>query len=160
MADKELKIYASKAQAAYNKATPEVKAALAELFGQENLSVKITHRIKTIRDCVAACGKYYDVEFSQERTRFLTEDEIAYKEMKFIAQALNDGVVLDFTNSNQRKYYPYFSFSGRGLSLYVVFCGYARTDVAPCLCMVSEEMVRYAVSQFTKTYDTYYRNNK
>ena len=86
--DKELKIYSSKAQAAYNKANPEVKAVLSELFGKENLSVKITDRIKSIKDCVEACGKDYDVEFSQERTRFLTDDEIAYREMKFIAWLL------------------------------------------------------------------------
>jgi len=160
MADKELKIFESKAKAAYNKATPEGRDMLEQLLGKENLSVKITDRIKTIRDCVEACGKDYDVEFAYERTKWMTPDEVAYKEMKFIAQALNDGVVLDFENSYQHKYYPFFTFSGRGLSLRVVNCVGGGADVAPCLCMVSEEMVRYAVSQFHKTYETYYKNNK
>ena len=107
-----------------------------------------------------ACGKDYDVEFAHERIKYMTPDEVAYKEMKFIAQALNDGVVLDFNDSNTMKWYPYFSFSGRGLSLSDVHYGYGVAHVAPCLCMVSEELVRYAVSQFPKTYETYYKNNK
>ena len=155
----ELKIFKDKAIAAYNKASKEGKELLSDLFGKSICGGKITDRIKNMQDVCAEIGRDYNQEFGHEAIKNMSEDEVAYREAKYIAKAYNEGVLPDFNNPSQRKYYPYMSFSGRGLSLLDVRYDYSTTDVAPCLCFVSEELCRAALSQFLDTYKTFYKNN-
>lgn len=78
--------------------------------------------IKTFSDVLnhLEIDKYHFNELNEN----LQEDEIAYRQIKLIVKALNEGWVPDWTNSNEYKYFPWWnmgSSSGVGFSYYV--CG-------------------------------------
>ncbi len=158
---KEVKVFEDKVLAAYKNAKQEGKQLLSDIFGCDLFQPKdITDRIKTMRDVCEACGKDYDVEFAHDRIKWLTADEVAYKELKLISEALNEGDVLTLFNKSQYKYYPYVTVSGCGLSLYGVYYVDTYSYVAPHLCYKSEKLVRYAFAQFPESFKNYFLKNK
>ena len=153
MASKELKIFKDKAVEAYRKANSEGKALLRNMFGESEFNENIMDTVKTLQDVCAALGRDYDVEFSKERTKWLTMEELGHKEWRLIAEALNEGEVMDITNPNQPMYRPYVEYvSGRGLSLYYVYCVLSDAGIAPCFCFKNEALLRYAFKQFPDTF--------
>lgn len=155
----ELKIEKKKAILAYYQATDDCKKLLTDLFGKEVFISKITDKVKTFEDACLFAGHSYEKEFCGDAVIGMSDNEIAYRMIKVIAKALNEGVVLDFTNATQYKFYPYFKFgwaSGSGLSLVGVAYGVAAAIVAPHLCFKSEELAEYAAEQFSSVYERYY----
>lgn len=152
-----------KARKAYLDASPEVKLMLEQLMG-DTIKMKPEIDLDSLVDtkaCVEACGLKYEDHFSAEATKGMTDDEIAYREMKFIAQAYNQGWVPDFTDDNQRKWWPYFKYgSGVSLSLFTVGCDYSGTTVAPRLTFKLEAVCRKAVEKHFSVYKRYYENTK
>jgi hypothetical protein len=110
---------------------------------------KIIDRVKSFEDACAELGINPEDLFDP----IDTSDEIAYKKIKIIARALNDGWIPNWNNTNQYKWFPWFNlssgfgFSGSGY-------GYARTTtvVGSRLCFKSEELANYAGKQFTNIY--------
>lgn len=152
---KTITIPADKAIEAYNKADSSTKQIIAELVGKENvLQLDVEERFKEL------CKKInvnYDEEYSADRLKYFTADEIAYRKMKHICLAYNEGVVLDFNDANQRKYYPWFKYvAGRGLSLYVVSFDGVYTTVTARLTFKSEAVCRQAVADFFPIYEIYF----
>jgi len=112
-----LQISKANALSAYKKADKKVKELLEELFGKQALSTEVTDRIKSFEDACSQTGTdHNDPNFSTGTT-----DEIAYKKLKVIALALNEGTVLSFADSNQRKWYPWFEYSGSGFRFFVTY---------------------------------------
>ncbi|ASK29690.1 hypothetical protein CEY12_06035 [Chryseobacterium sp. T16E-39] len=99
-----------------------------------------------------------DEDDFDEENEDLSADEVAYRQIKLIVKALNEGWIPDWTNSKQYKYFPWFnmgSSSGSGFS-YGGYGGWnARSAVGSRLCFKSRELAEYAGKQFTEIYKQY-----
>jgi len=86
-----------------------------------------------------------------------TKDEIAYKKLKVIYKAINNEWVPDFTDSNQKKWYPYFRVLSSGVASSVaVYCyDFADTYVGVRLCTYSENVAIYIGRTFTTEYEDF-----
>lgn len=138
---------------AYRNSGDEVKSVLAILFGSEIFSQKVTDRVKTFEDACAENGTDpNDPRFSQG-----TPDEIAYKKLKEISRALNEGKKLSFADSNQRKWYPWFVYEGSGFRFNGAF--YALTNASSAggsrLCVHSSELAQYLGTQFIDLFNQF-----
>lgn len=119
-------------------------------------STKITDRIKTFQDALNELG--IDEDDFNESCEDLEIDEIAYRKIKIIVRALNEGWKPDYSNSSEYKYYPYFLYnkvSGFGF-FYSGFdhdCSIARSGAR--LVFKSRELSDYAGKIFNKEYNDY-----
>lgn len=132
----------------YPTASPEWKAAFETTFGKEVFSQKITDRVKTFEDACEVLGiDSEDVFYSDE-----SDDEKAYKKLKVIARALNEGWTPNWNDSNQRKWYPWFYMNGSGFRLFGVYYVDDFSGVGSRLVFKSEELGQYAADQFSGLY--------
>ena len=135
-----------------DKKTPDsLKKILIDTFGKECFSEKITDKIKTLDDACIALG--FNTGMSDRLNG--TKDEIAYKKLKVIIQALNEGWTPDWSNSSEAKYYPWFEYSrssGFGFSTTVCTYTVANAGVGSRLCFKSRELAEYAGKQFIDIY--------
>ncbi|MDI9605929.1 MAG: hypothetical protein QM305_11530 [Bacteroidota bacterium] len=122
----------------------------------EHHAIPVTERIKTYED---ACREL-DIPLMPERCKGMTEDEAAYYSLKVIAKALNEGWEPDWTNQEQRKWYPWFEVTGTNSA------GFSYSDTAYTvsttlaifgshLCFKTEALAKYAGTQFIKLYEKY-----
>ena len=154
-----LQIEKEKALEMHKGADKKVKKALEDLLGADVFKGDIMDRVKTIEDACRETGKDYAVEFSDAVRAVLSEDEIGYREMKILYEALNEGWEADYSNVNQYKYYPWVKWvSGRGLSLCGVDCDSSDTSVGPRLVLKSEALAEYAFKQFPDTFKRFFNN--
>jgi hypothetical protein len=70
----------------------------------------ITERIKTVDDVLA--WHNLDKASWARSCADLTDDEKAYRLLKLLAKALNQGWTPDWNNHNEYKYYPWFEMGG------------------------------------------------
>ncbi|MCT4011384.1 hypothetical protein HZQ24_03395 [Elizabethkingia anophelis] len=112
----------------------------------------IKERIKTFNDVLQYHGIKSET-FAMECLS-ITDDEIAYKQIKLIASALNEGWTPDWNDRNQTKYYPWFRMgsSSGGFSYGVCACGDSYSSVGSRLCYKSSELAKYAGTQFISIY--------
>ncbi|MDP3679753.1 MAG: hypothetical protein Q8R22_02835 [Flavobacterium sp.] len=113
----------------------------------------IKERITNLNDVIRENGKTEE-EF-RESCKGLEPDEVAYKMIKEIVKAFNEGWVPDWTNSNEGKYYPWFKMgspSGGGFS----FDGYdywrTYSYVGSRLCFKSADLAKHAGQLFESIY--------
>lgn len=123
----------------------------------ESLPKDIKERIKTFEDVLEYHNYKRDTQaFVLEcQKRAYTADEIAYRQLKMIAEVLNEGWTPDWSNSNQCKYYPWFvmsSPSGSGFSFDVAGAWRTNSYAGSRLCFKSRELAEYAGKQFTEIY--------
>ncbi|NHQ66959.1 hypothetical protein [Elizabethkingia miricola] len=113
---------------------------------------EIKERIKTFNDVLQYHGIKSET-FAMECVS-LTDDEIAYKQIKLIASALNEGWVPDWNDRNQTKYYPWFRMgsSSGGFSFHDYGFGHSASYVGSRLCYKSSELAKYAGTQFISIY--------
>lgn len=91
----------------------------------------------------------------EKSTAFDTDDEKAYKKLKQIVLALNEGESLKY-DGRTWLYYPWFSVgSGVGFSYYDYCYDYSRSCVGSRLCFKNRELAIYAGKQFTAIYEAY-----
>lgn len=146
---KTLEITQQKAAELYPSATGAFKDLLESEFGKAALSLDITQRVKTFEDACNIIGI--------DPGKFLcpcdTKDEAAFKKLKVIAKALNEGWQPDWTNSDQYKYYPWFNMSsGSGLAFVGYVRDYSHSIVGSRLCFKSANLAKYAGTQFIDLY--------
>jgi hypothetical protein len=142
-----------KVLAAYSKAKSPRKVMLENLFGIKTFQLEIKERIKTFDDVLRETGiKKSDFEKSCDG---LTKDEVAYKQVKEIVKAFNEGWVPDWTDSSQYKYYPWFKMgspSGGGLSYDDCDNWDAGSTVGSRLCFKSADLAKHAGQLFESIY--------
>ena len=118
----------------------------------------ITERVKTYADACAVLGEE-PIDEEELTENGFTKDEIAYRKLKTIAKALNEGWVADFSDSTTYKYWPWFVYDGAlaGLS-----CANANVtpsltsaDVGSRLCFKTRKLAAYAGTQFIELYNDY-----
>ncbi|KAB2918714.1 MAG: hypothetical protein F9K23_00840 [Bacteroidetes bacterium] len=139
--------------AAYSNGDDKTRAALEAIYGREPFNQKITDLVKTFEDALAITGEDWCPP------QGMTSDEIAYRKLKIIAKALNQGWTPDWTDSNQIKYTVWlkdfrpggvgFDDSGYGSWFTVTGCG-SR------LCYRSKELALYAGKQFEDLYKEFF----
>lgn len=147
----QLVIGGNDAKKMYPTASPEWKATFEATFGKEFFSQKITDRVKTFADACNVLGiDPDDVVHSADET-----DDQAYKKLKVIARALNEGWEPNYNNDNQPKWYPWFYLDSPGFRLRGVRYGAPVTAVGARLVFKSEELAKYAANQFSGIYSDY-----
>jgi len=144
-----LTIEKQKAKKLYPEAPEWLKKELEEEFGKDNLKAEDFENIKTFDD---ACNKFNvhpgDVFHDKD-----TPDEIAYKKLKLIARAINNGWVPNWKNENEKKWWPWFNLSsGSGFSNSDYGYSGTTSGVGSRLCFESEEKSEYTANQFLDLY--------
>jgi len=125
------------------------KEELEAAFGKECFKKKCFFDIKTFED---ACEEL-DLNANDFITANCLPDEIAYKKLKVIIMAVNQGWIPDWNNDNQRKWWPYFNLSS-GFGFSCSYYGYddTSTAVGSRLCFETEEKSNYVAKQFLDLY--------
>lgn len=113
----------------------------------------IKERIKTFADVLNHFG--IDETYFNEQNEDLESDEVAYRKVKLIVKALNEGWTPDWSDSDQYKYFPWFnmgSSSGAGFSCGVCGGWSAYSGVGSRLCFKNRDLAKYAGQQFESIY--------
>lgn len=111
--DKELKISAENALAAYNNTDANGRELLEHLFGKEIFAQDIKDKVKTFDDAVAILGDEHPLvaQFRVIESSFKEADNnlhlFAYARLVIIAEALNEGWKPKF-DGDECRYYPWF----------------------------------------------------
>ena len=137
----------------YNKAKNGRKVWLETIFGIKTFQPEIKERIKTFDDVLRENGVKRSV--FENNIQDLTTDEVAYKMLKEIVKAFNEGWVPDWTDSTQYKYYAYFKMgspSGGGFSCYDFGHWDAVSIVGSRLCYKSADLAKHAGQLFENVY--------
>lgn len=150
-----------------SKATTEAER-LAEKLGVKTTVLQavksvtpkdITKRVKTYADACAVLGIEPINEEVFTKLGF-TKDEIAYRKLKTVVEALNEGWRPDWSDSSDYKYWNWFIYNPS----YAGF-GCAGTDSAPSntgtavgsrLCFKTRELATYAGRQFEDLYNDFF----
>lgn len=135
----------------YNSADTSGKKALQSLFGEDFFNQKITDQVKTFEDACRLLGQ----ECNEPCLQSGSKDEIAYKKLKVIIQALNEGWKPDWSDDNQQKFWPWFQYGGSGFSFNNVVDVYTRSSLGSRLCFKSRELAEYAAKQFSGLYNDF-----
>ena len=155
-ANKSMQIDKTKLQQSYHKADDKGKQILEDLFGKDVFNDKIVNKIKTFKDACKMENVNCKAFLSKCKKNNDSKDEIAYKKLKIIARAINEGWVPDFNNESEYKYYPYFNAkSGFGFSCAYYAYTNADSTVGFCLCFKTRELAEYAGRQFESIYKDY-----
>lgn len=152
---KTLQIDECKAKQLYRTASDEFKATLECTFGQEFFTGSVMDRVKEYKDACAETGET-PINVEEMLRLGFTKDEIAYRMMKTVTKALNEGWVGNVYNSKEYRYYPVFypngspssfAFDGSG-------CGDSRAVAGggSRLCFKTRELSDYAGKQFLNLY--------
>lgn len=107
--DKELKISAENALAAYNNTDANGRELLEHLFGKEIFAQDIKDKVKTFDDAVAILGNDNQavIDYYAIADKTCTEDILAFAKLRVIAEALNEGWKPKF-DGDECRYYPWF----------------------------------------------------
>lgn len=118
----------------------------------------ITKRVKTYADACAVLGVEPMNEDVLTKLGF-TKDEIAYRKLKTIAEALNEGWRPNWANSSEYKYWPWFVYDSASAGFsYAYTHGAAsttRANVGSRLCYKTREIAAYAGRQFEGIYNDF-----
>lgn len=149
------------------RATTEAER-LAEKLGVETTVLQavksvtpkdITKRVKTYADACSVLGIEPINEEVFTKLGF-TKDEIAYRKLKTVVEALNEGWRPDWSDRSDYKYWNWFVYNPS----YAGF-GYAGTNDAPSnagtavgsrLCFKTRELAAYAGRQFEDLYNDFF----
>ena len=107
--NKELKISAENALAAYNNTDANGRELLEHLFGKELFAQDIKDKVKTFDDAVTILGNDNQavIDYYAISDVTCTDDILAFAKLRVIAEALNEGWKPKF-NGDERRYYPWF----------------------------------------------------
>jgi hypothetical protein len=112
---------------------------------------------RTIKTFEQACHKIRVTTSLPELTNGcgeLLKPTIAAYKLMVIFQAINDGWIPDWDNTNQSKYYPWFRVlsSGFSFSNSTYACASATTTAGSRLCTNTPEKALYIGAQFEQEY--------
>lgn len=142
---KNIELSVEKARELYKTATTEFKKLLEENFTKEELSNKITDRIKSWEE-VEKLGN-----FRYPYCQYITEAErktVSFAKLKEVIAVLNEGWQPNWGNSNERKYAIYIDHSDGG---WVAGCGdWGYRHFSPSgLYLKNEELCKHLIKYFS-----------
>lgn len=151
-----IEIKKSDALKAHENAKNSGKRLLEDLLGKKTFQKDVKQRIKTFDDVLEELG--IPKEKFSAQCEDLSDDEIAYKAIKLIVKALNEGWTPDWNDRSQYKYYPYFKMSSSSGGF--AYDGYGDWFTASTcgshLCFKSAELAKYAGTQFLELYKDFF----
>jgi hypothetical protein len=168
-----LQINQETAKRLYPTASAEFKALLEENFTKQELSGDIMDFLgKDPEKAYKNACEYIDIkpgliilEKADGTTEYLTEaemlqrgfrqDDIDRRKLELLTYLLNDCEYLDWNNSDQAKYYPWFKFlapSGFAFRATSYYCSAARAGDASRLCFKDEKRARFAGENYLALY--------
>ena len=123
---------------------------LTETFGEECFKKREFTDIKTFEDACDELGINPSIIINSNDQ----PDEVAYKKLKVIIKAINGGWTPDWSNDNQKKWWPWFNLSS-GFGFFDSFYLYtlSNTRVGSRLCFESEAKSTYTAKQFINLYE-------
>lgn len=149
------------------KATTEAER-LAEKLGVETTVLQavksvtpkdITKRVKTYADACSVLGIEPINEEVFTKLGF-TKDEIAYRKLKTVVEALNEGWRPDWSDRSDYKYWNWFvynpSSAGFGCAYTNNAPSHTNTYVGSRLCFKTRELAAYAGRQFEDLYNDFF----
>ena len=116
--------------------------------------LNLIKRVDSVEGAISVCKDLKidisDIIFHSDDTK----DEIAYKEIKIITKALNEGWKPNWNDTNEPKYYPWFDLRGSTFVFGNVDYGSYGTITAGAsrLCFKSKELAEYAGRTFINKY--------
>ena len=133
----------------------------------------ITERVKTFADACRETGTTEEAFNESCKAAGLTPDEVAYRKIKVIVKALNEGWEPDFLDENEYKYIPWFRVSRRAVyvggaavrtrasftSTRTLGSSSTYAYIGARLCYKSRELAVYAGNQFIEIYHNYLLND-
>ncbi len=134
----------------YQSADSKVKTKLASLVDKEVLAGDIMGRVKTFEDACKVLKIKLPVFAKTE-----SKDEIAYRKLKIIIEALNEGWKPNWNDTDERKWYPWFTMEGK----FVLINGdydCSTSHAGSRLCFRTEEVAKYAAKQFLSIYKDFF----
>lgn len=137
----------------YAEAGIRLKKQIEETFPIEMISGKITDRVKSFEDACAVLN--IDIDWFKDQTQYDSPDELAYKKMKIIVRALNEGWTPNWDDSDEYKWRPWFYMDNpSGFRFGDSRCGASCSHSAggSRLCFKSRELCDYAAQQFLPIY--------
>lgn len=150
-----------------SKATTEAER-LAEKLGVETTVLQavksvspkdITKRVKTYADACDVLGIEPINEEVFTKLGF-TKDEIAYRKLKTVIEALNEGWRPDWSDCSDYKYWNWFvykpSSAGFGCADTIHTPSSANANVGSRLCFKTRELAAYAGRQFEDLYNDFF----
>jgi hypothetical protein len=152
-----LQINKSDALKAHEEATPKERTLLENLLGKKIFLKDVKDRIKNFDDVLEDNG--ISREDFETSCNGLESDEIAYRMAKLVCLTFNEGWLPDWTNSNEYKYFPWFTMgSSSGVGFSYDGCDGWDTDstVGSRLCFETREKAIYAGQQFEDLYKVYF----
>lgn len=140
----------------YRTAQPGERKVLETVYGKKTFSkcLKITERINDFNDICAEAGedpKDYEVHNSMTARQ---KRNILGDKLHLIAQVLNEGVKMDYSDKNQKKWQPWFQWNGAGF-------GFSNSDydygtlATVASRFASQELSDFAGRKFIKEYNEY-----
>jgi hypothetical protein len=147
----ELKIKKETAKKLYDSVPDWFKEELTEAFGKNTFQKRKFTDIKSFEDACEELGlstaQFYGTE---------TPDEVAYKKIKIIIKAINQGWTPDWSNTSEHKWWLYFSLSsGFGFSDSCYDFVNSDSSVGSRLCFESEDKATYTAKQFIDLYKAF-----
>ncbi len=155
-----IEITEANALAAFKEGTVETKKTLERLFhGKINFYANIRERIKTAQDAYAYNGVTEEQVIPALARPYLTEREIADRELEQITLALNEGVKPSYKDGKV-KYIAFFEQSASGFRLAgtVSVLTHSRAGAGSRFVFFDSENCVYAATQFIDRYEII--NNK
>ncbi len=142
---------------AYRNGSESSRETLQILFGKDLFNQKITEQVKTFEDALAITGEDWCPP------QGMTSDELAYRKLKIIAKALNEGWTPDWSNRNEYKYTVWAEIKATkeqpgGVGFVGSGCGtwHTITNCGSRLCYKSSELALYAGKQFEELYKDFF----
>jgi hypothetical protein len=129
------------------------KEQLTKAFGEKTFEKTDFRSIKTFKDACQAL----ELDPGKVTQETDTKDEAAYKMIKVIVAAINQGWIPDWSNEDQKKWFPWFNVLSSGLGFQHSFYYYTLTFtyVGSRLCFESSEKAEHAGRQFIKLYENF-----
>jgi len=149
-----VKIESSNVLKAFHNADACGKQLLKDLVnGQVDFNTKVTDRVKSFEDACVELGIPVETALPYPKpVNSRQEFANAAVMLDIISEALSEKVVLDWTNDNQKKWYPWFDNyqSGSGFRFFDSHYSwtYASTAGGARLCLPTKELSDYFGQQF------------
>ena len=147
-----MKIEKEKAIKLYPDAPQWLKYELEDEFGNEFWITKSYEKIKTLEDALIANGSTR-AEFNK-KVKGWPHDTMCYEARKEIAKAIKGDWETDWTDTSDRKWFPYFDLSsGCNFSGSTQYHYFSNTDVGSRFSFPTEEQSDYFGKNFTKYHE-------
>jgi len=151
----------------YRKGDLLIRKVLEAEFGKEYFAIDIRERVKTLADALTLAEEFYpnirvQLKEIEDLKNPYVKRMVAEFKLMVIADVLNQGWKPDWTNTNQRKWYPWFTIVGGSANsgAYAGFGYVCSHDGASCtythvgsrLCFSSQELAEHAGRTFLNLY--------